>query len=71
MPLGDHPEGVYLANPTAEQEVMIEINRNKVYAAIWYVETNPDLSENEAVDIILESIGLLASNVKESAEEDT
>ena len=59
VPLGDHPEGVSLANLTPYQEVMLEINRDKVYAAIYYLDTHPDVSEYEAVDIILESIGLL------------
>jgi hypothetical protein len=59
MPLGDYPEGVPLSNLTARQEVMLEVNRNRVYAAIWYIDTHPDLPEDEAVDVILESIGLL------------
>ncbi len=66
MPLGDHPEGVSLANLTPHQEVMLEVNRDKVYAAIYYVDTHPNLPEDEAVDIILESIGLL-----EQRQEDT
>ena len=66
MPLGDHPEGVNLSHPTPEQEVMMQVNRNKVYAAIYYVDTHPDLSEYEAVDIILESIGLLAQRQEDT-----
>jgi len=64
MPIGDHPEGVVLSHPKPYQEVMLEVNRNKVYAAIYYIDTHPNLPEDQAVDIILDSIGLFGEDGK-------